>query len=216
MEYLMTKTYTGDYGGKSYKAWPVSFEVYLRNIADVSKDESEISNFGTVNAIVKRQTPWPLRWFRTFRSMFDTHVMVLDCDGTDEMLAASHMLATDGIGFALIQSSPSHYWIVTDFIAPLDDVLVKMRTIPGADTEHIEMCEKFGIVAIRGVALPGRVPIFQEPDSLTNPHSLTFYYELQKLYQHAAIARRLKAEFMRQAIKDKNMGSLASDPEFQL
>ena len=127
MEYLISEVRDRDYGSSIVRTI-VSFDEYLAVIEDITR-----GHCGYVNAIVKRQTPWPLRWFSAFRCSYDVYVMVLDCDGTDEMLAACHMLAFDNLNYALVQSSPSHYWIITDYVDTLERVIAKMQTIPGVD-----------------------------------------------------------------------------------
>lgn len=183
---------------------------YLESMANIqSKDYLFIS------ANIERIAMWPLSIFRRFNRM-DRYLMVLDCDGTDEMLAACHTLKHDKLNYALIQSTPSHYWIVTDYIDSFTNVFKLAKTIPGVDPKYLDFCDKNSMFTIRGMPKNGHIPQFQDSKSLKTEKAAWWFEAAYELYQHPATQRRTMTDKLQHHIADKSMAVLASDPTFEL
>jgi hypothetical protein len=212
LEYQLEKTWTDSYCGAWVQVWSVTEEEYLREINDVTT-----KRYGSVSTLVERRCPTVLNWFSCYRQSWDLYLMVLDCDSTDAMLACCRVLNQDEIGYALIQSSPSHYWVVTDYIDTFNNVITKMKTLPGADERHVNHASHIGRVSVRGVAVPGRVPIFyNDLEGLRDQRAVGWYRALHQLYETPAIKRRLLVATLQQKVADGTLLSAAADPEFQL
>ena len=156
--------------------------------------------------------PWPLRKRRKSLS-----VMSLDCDGTDEMLAASHWLQTRlGINFVPIQSSPSHYWIITDLVDNTRAVLDVMAQIPGADSSHTALCRDWDDIFVR--CLPKQnlaLPIFPE-NTLQNPLAMAWYNEFQAHWESPGVEQFWYKLGLMMNIETGTMLDRASNPQFVL
>jgi hypothetical protein len=198
---------SGCYESAVVKIWTVTYNEFLTSINNMAEKP-----YGSVNTRIVNKS-WPILGRFYDPSLW---IMVLDCDGTDEMLGAKWMLNQDRIGHALVQSSPSRYWIITDYVDTFDKVLTKMTGFPGQDFRHVAFSKEHRLISIRAIALPGKVPIFMGEDGLTDPRVITFYRTLQTHYEHSDVRRRLMAEMVLQNITNKEMLDMAANPEFQL
>lgn len=211
MEYLIQTEYRDDYGSNSYKLNRYALSRYLDEMSDLTK-----RIYGTVSSLIRHPYVPIVGGWRFFRRYRDQFVMVLDCDGTNEMIMATHTLAKDQVGYALIQSSPRRYWVVTDVVGHFRQLHRRASAIPGVDTKWLTHAWNIASFTLRGVSLPGRVPLFSEPTGLTNPHSVRFFTDLQSLHNHPVIKRRLENEVLLQAAKEDKIMDLASNPSFKI
>lgn len=210
IEYCIEKEWKGDYSD-GVRVTTLSYDALLACIENIANPQ-----FCTFNTVVARRAYWPFRWFRGWRDGVNHHIMVLDCDGTDAMLGAVGLLKHDQINYALIQSSPHHYWIVTDYIDTFDAIMTKLQTLPGVDPQFIDYSRKAGQFSLRAIALPHRVPIFSGPGTLTNPHALDFFKQFSAHFEHPVVIRRLRAEIMALGIKEKTLVDTLANPGFEL
>lgn len=143
------------------------------------------------------------------------HVMVVDCDGMNNMLAAVRSLKLDNIAYMPIQSSPEHFWIVADYIGTIKDVVAKMRTIPGADSDHTYMASQHKAVFLRAMPRFKDSPVFLDDDSMLSPPVQKWYREFKGLYD--THGKRIRAAFeLKEALINGTIGTLASDPAFAI
>ncbi len=205
MEWQTSSQHSG-YSGTQMRIKVHNYEKFLGLISEIGSD------VGSLNSLVPG---WGPAWLRVMFNR-DQYVMVLDCDGTDEMLGAKAMLVQDGIEHAIVQSSPSRYWLITDFVKPYKEVIAKMKSIPGIDEKFLRLCAGYRMICTRAVAMPGRVPIFIDDGNLKDPRAINFYETLKKHYDHPVVKRRLRAEIIASNVTDKRMIEAAMDPEFIL
>jgi len=160
------------------------------------------------------------RWFRA-----NEHVMVLDCDSSEAMLGTCHYLATHNINYALIQSSPSRYWVVCDRVAPFSEVIRMTYRIPGVDQNYLQMASATRFFSIR--AVPWKpltitnkrdvsLPIFSKPDSLQNPLVRSWYCDFEQLWLEPEVQERYRSEMIMARINSGQILCDAQDPEFVL
>lgn len=146
-----------------------------------------------------------------------SHVLLLDCDGTDEMLAACNMLkATLNTGYALIQSSPSRYWIVVDKVGEFLPLVDFANQIPGVDPKFMSKAVEFGRFFLRATPLKGKRALFEDPSGLTDPRVRNWYLEFEKLWNLPEVQQRYRAEILKTLVAEGQMIDAAADPEFQL
>lgn len=210
MEFFLDYSWKDDYCGDQTGIARVEQCEFYRQIAN-SKWK-----YGSVSTVVTQRVPKFLRWCYWLVEKFDKHLMVLDCDSTDEMLGVVAMLQYDKIGYAIIQSSPSRYWLITDYINDFTHVILRMQAYPGADKRHIELACRRSLLTVRAISLPNKVPIFPDSHTLTKPLAVKFFDALRVHYEHPAIARKLQALLIADNITDKTMIEMAANPSFVL
>lgn len=160
----------------------------------------------------------PNRWQRWVLGRKSEHVMLLDCDGTQEMLAAAHTLATRGIAYVTVQSSPGRYWLVVDRVGPYVDLALEAQTIPGVDQDYIKVLCRTGLLALRVVPEGGKVALFPDGGAkhFTNPLARQWYDDFKWLWDRPEVRERAHTERVRKALQDGTIADLAADPEFVL
>jgi len=168
------------------------------------------------------------------------HILVLDLDDIDDMLAAVHWVTTElKVGHALIASSANHFWLVVDFTGSWKEVKYHLETIPGVDDKF----RTFGkhrkqlllraipkIVTTEGDSYTDNVnwrsrfdkaptisdPAFPSEHTLVNPHVLQWYTEFKEWYEGEVYAKLKKAFVLRHAAFSGTMVDLAQNPGFVL
>ncbi len=217
IEFVIERSYSIGYGKESSFNRNINRDKFYRLVGDIFEGRHYVVSSRIINRYLSAPIDFIRRW-KCCASIhdFNDHIMVLGCDGTDEMLGAVAMLIKDNIGYATIQSSPSHYWIITDYIAKFKSVIAKMRSIPGVDLNYIQFAEQHATLYLRAIALPNRVPIFPDTSKLTNPRSIVFYELFRDHFQHPEIDRRLYAEMVFHNITEKKMIEMAANPDFVL
>lgn len=196
--YKEEKTSNG-YGATHTKRKKIDFDQYLIQVTDVYG-----ADYFCVDTIIDA----PI-FGRT------AHLLVLDCDGTGEMLAATNTLATRNIGYALIQSSPSKYWIVTDVIDSFPNIYRVLKSIPGIDRNHIKFAEEHKQLFIR--AYPrGFKPLFPDVHTLKTDKVIEWYTQFEKLWDRPELVNRCDAERLKAQLEDGSILAAAANPEFQL
>ncbi len=194
----------------------VSLSKYLKLILDVTIPlKYDFSVYGSVSFRIKKCVIPILGYFNR---RYDTHLMVLDCDSTDQMLIAARTLKIKNVGYALVQSSsnPPHYWIITDYVGSFFEVLHMCKSIPGVDSSWIRFSEEMGLFCLRGMALPNKVPVFQNGDGLKNPIAIDVFNEFRDLYEYPEVKQRLDAEILKNHVAMGTVSSLIQDPDFEL
>lgn len=83
---------------------------------------------------------------------FRKWVLALDCDSEADKDVAVLELGLQKLGFKAFQSSPNHYWIITNYVASHKKCLEKMKTIPGVDPSFKHFC--YGMKGIYIRAFP--------------------------------------------------------------
>lgn len=76
-------------------------------------------------------------------------LLVLDCDSLVDKEKTLDELCLLGIKFKVIQSSPLHYWVVTNYIGSFKKCMLIMSAIPGVDKNFIEFCDKYEKIVLR-------------------------------------------------------------------
>ncbi len=204
MELQVSQTYSDSYGKRSESVRAVaSQDKFLERIIDIHSTE-----FFIANSVVSVTGKW---WWKKY-----THVLLLDCDGTGEMLAACNMLASMKIGYGLIQSSPSRYWIVTDKLGTFHDLYLFVHGIPGVDRNYIEMAAKYQRFFLRLVPFGGKMAMFAGSDNLREPLAKQWYDDFELLWNTPQVKQRHRAEILKAKVEDGSIIAAAADPEFQL
>lgn len=152
----------------------------------------------------------------------ELHVLVMDCDGEDEMLAAAHWTKTIlKFNYVVVASSPQRYWIVTDFVGSIKDIVHHMERTPGVDSKFIKFIEKNQRIFIR--ALPKMdyetksisVPSFPE-NTLVHPKTKEWLDDFAAYWNGPELEMMKKSIELRAAIKWKIVGQIAQRPSFEL
>ena len=64
------------------------------------------------------------------------HLVAVDCDKFEDMQQASDYLSRNHI-IDVVESSPDHFWIITDHATDLKTAIKIMQDVPGADKDHV-------------------------------------------------------------------------------
>jgi hypothetical protein len=143
------------------------------------------------------------------------HVMVLDCDAETDMLAACRYLFIHKIGYCAIESSEGRYWVVTNKVGTIDDVISLMKKVPGADSAHVEISGKRKFISIRAHPREGKSPIFPSDNyKLTNRVSINWMKTLRNYFDEVDKAN--ESGLLRKAHKDGTMLKMVSHPSFEV
>lgn len=203
IEIQYANSYVDSYGARCpcYKDQRTTCNNFFKVITDISS-----TRFYLASSLIRKGG-----WFS-----YPQHILLLDCDSTGAMLAACNTLAEYRIGYTLIQSSPSHYWIIVDKIGKFSDMLHFAKMIPGVDNKYIDYSiihEKF---FLRLSPFEGKMAIFQGPGGLKNPLAITWYNEFERLWGSSEVQQRGRAERLKKQIEDGSIIDAAANPEFQL
>lgn len=172
------------------------------------------SSRGVVSTTVGRRKT---RLWQLWRAnVFSDHVLVLDCDGLEQLIAAKHVLADRGLASAEIESSPEHYWVVCNVYDDIAAVCDLAQTIPGPDRAHITLCKSEHRISIgaspkhRGIS-----PIFGDPSALTGK-PLEWFLAFQAHWQSPEMRRLLIVQDTAASLRDGTLASKAADPAFAI
>lgn len=203
MEIQYAHKYENDYGERvpCYEDQTVTRKEFLKEITDIHS-----TRFYFASSLVRSGN-----WFR-----WPHHVLLLDCDSTGSMLAACNTLAEYQIGYALIQSSPSHYWLVVDKVGKYDDLTDFAKRIPGVDDKYLKFANNHNKFYLRISPYLGKIALFQGSDGLKNKKAIAWYNEFEELWNSEEVRQRARAERLVAQIKDGTIFDVAADPEFKL
>lgn len=141
-------------------------------------------------------------------------VMTLDCDGTDEMLAVSHVLKSYyGLNYAVVVSSPNHYWVIVDKIDLAPNLVKMMEIIPGIDPRYIDVIKKRWEIVLRGMPRE-TMPIFPDSVEFKDERVTQWYTAFKDAWQSEEMRHILRLKQLVKAIKEKNVAALAASPSF--
>lgn len=143
------------------------------------------------------------------------HIMVLDCDSLDNMIAACRTLKIDNIGYVVIESSPHHYWVVTNYIGNITDVTDRMSGIPGTDLNHMRLSRARGHISIRATPQVRSIPSFPSDISVLHKTVRRWYLRFKSNFDlHAE--RIQQTLILSEALANRKVADLASDPAFEV
>ena len=74
-------------------------------------------------------------WLRNSR-----HVLGIDLDGDLPYEQASKYLDQCNIGYSVMESTPSHYWLFADYINTIENCIEFIYNIPGVDVKWLALC----------------------------------------------------------------------------
>lgn len=205
IEIRYAEKYTNSYGrGETIRAIKTR-EQFLKAIVDINS-----THYYQVTSVVER-SGWFKSWF-----VVPKQVLLLDCDGTAEMLAACNQLKFLELGYALIQSSPGRYWVVVDKVSDFYTLYNIANCIPGVDDEYMKLAKSHGMFYLRLTPWEGKRPLFEGPEGLSDPLVVEWYNAFEELWNQPEVLQRWRAEVLKKKLKDGTMLDAAADPEFQL
>lgn len=144
------------------------------------------------------------------------HILVLDCDSDDKMLAAGRYLYLCKIGYCPIVSSPNHYWLITDIVDSINAVLLIAKSIPGQDPLHTDYNIKRQYISIRAYPKDD-LPIFpSDLHTLTNQISIRWLNEFKTYWDSEQIKTIVELIKLRKAVEDGTVSKLAANPSFTI
>jgi hypothetical protein len=136
-----------------------------RNTSDVSwewfkKDAMAATKAGETYRVTI-STEVSKRWLRR------QYILAIDCDSAFDKDRAVFFLENQcKYETAVIESSPDHYWIITNHVGSLSEVTKIMGQVPGADEYHTECSARTGI-------------LFRGTPKIDRPASFIPYFELE-------------------------------------
>ena len=89
------------------------------------------------------------------------HLLAADCDSTDALgLVIRSLRQTSNVyRYSIWESSPQHYWIITDYAAPLKKCFAVLENIRGVDRAWVQDCRnKKGGLCFRAFPKGGFIP----------------------------------------------------------
>lgn len=146
----------------------------------------------------------------------DQHVLTLDVDSTDEMLAACNVIKTYyKLNYVAVMSSPERYWIIVDKVGTIAELVPIMRKIPGVDFKYIDFVEIRKRLVLR--AVPKEVmPIFPDEDVKFKNRLAQNWFRAFKDHWGDDVAHYLRLKDLQTAIVTKTMAVKIADPNFMI
>lgn len=142
------------------------------------------------------------------------HVMTLDCDGTDEMLAVCHVLKSYyNLSYAVVVSSPGHYWVIADKWDSRLELLTMMEIMPGIDSRYVDCIRNKGDIVLRGFPKEA-MPIFPDSVDFKDEHVAKWYKAFKDTWNSEHMKHIIRLKQLVKAIKEKNVADLAASPSF--
>lgn len=141
-------------------------------------------------------------------------VLTLDCDGTDEMLAVCHVLKSyHGLNYAVVVSSPNHYWVIADKVGTASELLHMMEIMPGVDPRYVDCIRNKRDIVLRGFPKEC-MPIFPDSVEFTDDRAARWYAAFKDIWQSEDMKHILRLKQLFKAIKEKKVATLAASPSF--
>lgn len=145
------------------------------------------------------------------------HIPFLDCDSENEMLIASHHIASKNYKYIILTSTPGHYWIIVNAVLPFNKVLPIITTC-GNDRDYLHNIPKiFPKLFVRCTPKLAGSPVF--PDRTTyedfDPRVVKWIDEFRKIHESKESKQIYKILILSEALHNPSrLQQLMSDPEF--
>jgi len=94
----------------------------------------------------------------------DKYLLLLDVDSVKNCEKTIKWLNSRKIKHIVINSSPSHFWIIGDKIDTVENHTHLMEEIPGIDEKYTRCSRKQGVLLLRGFPKAGFIPKFNNSD----------------------------------------------------
>lgn len=145
--------------------------------------------------------------FNNFFRDRNLHFMGLDCDSFEDVTCAILHLDEHKINWARIDSgNDKHYWLITDYVGTIDDILKKMSCIVGVDPAYVDVCRAYRSCIFRATpATDKHIPKVSDMviNNLTDERILNWLKEYCLLiYQTKTAFKNFK---LRKALKRKQL-----------
>lgn len=207
LEYYQQYEKSSSYGPET-KMDVCNLTLFRHWISATAKD----TKWDEIPATVSTRIPYPTKsiwnWFHR-----RLHILVLDCDSLEEMYAAVKVLKRDNIPWAGIESSPDHFWIITDKVGTFKEILPILKSIPGVDKRYVKATETWKRLHLRAIPRKNSRPKFGEPTDLQDQRVINWYNCFQKLHNDPAIIEDLG---LIEHLKQGTMAGAAADPSFDV
>lgn len=143
-------------------------------------------------------------------------IMCLDCDSEGAMLAALHYIKIElKYNCYVVESSPNHYWIITDYAAPFIEVYKLIQTIPGIDEKYVSYMKASKDIVLRSFFKEnGAAPKFVDNMQLTDPSIIEWVDALKSFWESKRMKQIHKAYILGKAVKDGTVQALMADPAY--
>lgn len=208
LEYYQQYEKTGLYGGTETKMTICNLMLFRHWISATAKD----MKWDEIPATVSTRLPHPVSsiWNRFRRRL---HILVLDCDSLEEMYAAVRVLKRDNIPWVGIESSPDHFWIITDIVGTFKEIFPILKAIPGVDSRYVKATETWKRLHLRAISRKNSRPKFGEPTDLRDQRVINWYNSFKKLHNDPTIVENLG---LIEHLKQGTMAGAAADPNFDV
>lgn len=208
LEYHKQKTFSGSYNTTIILPYVKSLDQFRQWISTTAKKHG----INEVPATVSTCLPYPTRsLLNFFRKRLQ--ILVLDCDDLESMYAAVRILKRDNIQWAGIESSPDHFWIITDKIGTFSELLQILEAIPGVDPDYVKFTKVYERFHLRAISNSAGSPKFGPSDDLRDHRVIDWYAEFQELHKDQLIIENLA---LIQHLHNGTMAGAAACPNFDV
>jgi len=199
--------------GKTYAIFgrPEMTKVSLDEFRQFVSSRAKNVCINDVCAVVSTRLPLSVKgWFGLGVRQ---HIMVLDCDDLESMYAATRVLKRDGIRWAGIESSPDHFWIITDKVGAFRRLFPVLAAIPGVDRKYVEFAKERKCFCLRGIRKSKSKPGFGTTENLRDPRVIDWFNSFKALHDDPIIIENLS---LIQHLKNGTLAGVAADPDFDV
>jgi len=210
IEYYTVMEYSGPYGN-TVEMKKKTLEKFRNRISVAIKD-GDIFN-KKFAALVSTRLPKTGRWWFTRFFEKRQHILVLDCDGQNEMIATASALRADGIKWIGVESSPGRYWFICEKVGLFRDLYSKMQAMPGNDTRYTDLVKNRKMFLLRAIRHKNSCPSFTIENEVKDPRVLQWYKEFKAIHEDEVISNRF---MLHEALKNNKIPDVAADPNFKV
>ena len=211
MRFGFEKCRNGAYGS-TYSLKMLSIEQMVYRYVSAIVNGSEYIPYIFISTVIEDSLfPWKRK-----------HLLVLDCDSEDGMVAACHWLRTEeNIKYELIESTPGKFWVVTDFIGTWKHVWRVFDQIPGVCEEfRNKYAKKYKRICVR--AFPKLIngkpcaPIFPADIALKSFMAKQWMMGVRLYFDSGYFKKLCKAVLLVDKLDKNAMEQLAANPGFMV
>jgi len=139
-----------------YDTLSVNTKIKHKDIFPNKFNYDQITNIDEVSIYVTTRVK------KSLMSSSNLYILSLDCDSEIDKNKATGYLEDYSISHYVIESSPSHYWIICNFVDSIHQVVEQMKLIPGVDKSYVDIADKRKVLNLRAFPKNGVIPKFTQ------------------------------------------------------
>ena len=110
-----------------------------------------------------------------------------------------------------------HFWIVTDYVAPMPHLVNVMRTIPGVDNKFIDYCDRKQTMFLRAHPKYATLPVFSDSHTLVTQSAIEWYEAFKAHFESPKMKAIVMTRKLRNSLGNPaEFSKMIHDPNFEV